>query len=140
MKKMKPKVQKLWCGALKGKRYKQGRNALRIKNKAGKSRYCCLGVLCDLYRRATGRGKWVLVTSKKYWAFKVGKHIEDSVLPTEVANWAGLLDLNPNVGIDSCLHGCTSTSLSNLNDGDTWALGNKRYSFAEIADRIESSL
>lgn len=40
---MNKKIKKLWLKALRSGEYKQGKLALRIKNK-----YCCLGVLCDI--------------------------------------------------------------------------------------------
>ena len=48
-KKMKPSIKKRWLEALRGGKYKQGRNYLRAKDKNGELHYCCLGVLTDLY-------------------------------------------------------------------------------------------
>lgn len=45
---------KKFVDALRSGDFKQGRRALR----SGDS-FCCLGVACELYRRATNKGKWV---------------------------------------------------------------------------------
>jgi hypothetical protein len=42
--KMNPEVKARWVAALRSGEYKQGKGALRLNNK-----FCCLGVLCDLY-------------------------------------------------------------------------------------------
>ncbi len=43
---MKAKIAKKWAKALKSGEYQQGRDQLRYENK-----FCCLGVLCDLYAK-----------------------------------------------------------------------------------------
>lgn len=47
-----------WCQALESGEYKQGRHRLRTIENVGYS-YCCLGVACELYQKATGKGAWV---------------------------------------------------------------------------------
>lgn len=46
---MKRRIKRDWIRALKSGEYKQGKERLR---RAG--RYCCLGVLCDLYAKERG--------------------------------------------------------------------------------------
>lgn len=46
-------IKKLWIAALLSGEYTQGRKVLR----GADDTYCCLGVLCDLHRKAVG-GKW----------------------------------------------------------------------------------
>jgi hypothetical protein len=48
---MKKKIAEKWAKALRSGRYKQGRHALKYKTKAGVTRHCCLGVLCELYQK-----------------------------------------------------------------------------------------
>lgn len=48
---MKKTVAEKWVKALRSKKYKQAKSVLKIKNKAGVVRHCCLGVLCELYQQ-----------------------------------------------------------------------------------------
>lgn len=77
---MKPEIKAKWVAALRSGEYKQGREALRIGD-----RFCCLGVLCDLHAKDTGE-QW-----KKYYEdeFSYGEDGQTSMLPVEVAKWAG---------------------------------------------------
>jgi hypothetical protein len=79
----------LWAKALESGKYKQAKNNLR--NSQG---FCCLGVACDLYATATGRGQW----NKPNWIFEAGSgESRNAVLPTVVADWFGLMDTNPDL-------------------------------------------
>ncbi len=42
---MNEKVKKKWLKGLRSDKYKQGKNALKTKNRLGNEKYCCLGVL-----------------------------------------------------------------------------------------------
>lgn len=44
LKQLKPEIKKAWLEALRSGKYVQGHQALRTAD----SRYCCLGVLCDV--------------------------------------------------------------------------------------------
>ena len=44
-----------WVEALRSGDYKQGTNRLRIGDE-----YCCLGVLCDVYRKITPGTNWIV--------------------------------------------------------------------------------
>lgn len=111
---MKKDIKDLWLKALKSCKYKQGKRALRIKNK-----YCCLGVLCDIYKKENHiRWKKLRDADGYYFLFDDG-----AVLPPQVINWAGLKNCNPKI---------LNKSLSEYNDdGKT---------FKEIADLIEKYL
>lgn len=76
---MKQEVKELWVKALRGGEYTQGRMQLRKD-----STYCCLGVLCDLYRKETGQGQWA------EGGFNLGEERSYSYLPGEVVNWSGM--------------------------------------------------
>ena len=54
---MNPTIKAQWLEALRSGEYKQGREYLRQSNK-DTVLYCCLGVLCDLHRKATGTYQW----------------------------------------------------------------------------------
>ncbi len=83
---MKAAVKKKWVAALKSGEYKQTRKELR--NKDG---FCCLGVLCDLYKEETKDGEWSEAEAGQFFVFKVrnGGQCSATVLPGAVAVWAG---------------------------------------------------
>lgn len=107
---MNKRIKKLWIKALRSGEFKQTTNALR--DGAGRStRYCCLGVLCELHRRHSEEsGSWK----------RDGYLGNTALLPDEVQAWAKLDDGNPDVPGDN---------LAGLNDGGK--------DFCYIADAIE---
>lgn len=126
---MKKKVKKLWVEALRSGKYKQCKNSLRRGEK-----FCCLGVLCDLY----GKEKKVNVWNRLKPGdtdFQNGEfqHISRRLaalgsiahLPASVMKWAGLSEGDPDVGFGASLASCN----------DNW-----EKSFVEIADYIEKDL
>jgi hypothetical protein len=102
---MKPSVKKKWLEALRSGKYKQARGTLR-KLAGRDAAFCCLGVLCELHRKAVGTGSWS--EDDGHWRY-LG---EISRLPREVAKWAGLESYNPEVSF-----GGVNCRLSTLNDG-----------------------
>lgn len=114
---MRKSVKKKWVEALRSKKYKQGKNQLKRGDK-----FCCLGVLCDLYRKTRKRGKWKMYLGS--YVFYAEKDHHDSVLPKGVFKWAGLPDNNPLVP-----WGKARRSLAALNDDEV--------SFDKIAAVIE---
>ena len=133
---MKPEIKKLWIDALRSGEYKQGRHSLikydmnTIPNeetapdstpneeqlKAAK--YCCLGVLCDVYRKELGKNLW--------YRFRFNDGF--GVLPKCVIEWAELEIENPHVKINDKIR-----TLAELND-------RLKLNFEEIADVIEKQL
>lgn len=59
---LKPEVKELWTAALDSGEFKQGTGRLRSDILEVAS-YCCYGVLCEVYRRTTGEGKWIKTSS-----------------------------------------------------------------------------
>lgn len=112
---MNKRIKKLWIKALRGGKYKQARGFLRRNGDA--ERFCCLGVLCDLYRKEEG-GAW------SDHVFEANGLYSSSVLPEPVHVWADLDDENPLLGRTAYATG--------LNDQG------KNFNF--IADRIEKYL
>ena len=102
----------------------QGTGALRRNDNT----WCCLGVACETYRRATGEGEWNLWNSSEisYEFILDGKH-EDSVMPWEVARWLGLESQNPYIN--------EYNTAAEYNDG-TALFGGKevKWNFEEIAE------
>jgi hypothetical protein len=77
----------LWAQALESGKYKQGKYWLREADK-----YCCLGVACDVFRKATRLGLWY------EGDFIVGEEEERVVLPKAVMDWFGLRSNDPLLG------------------------------------------
>jgi len=121
--KMKLKIRRKWTAALRSRKYRKGKGGLRVDNA-----FCCLGVLCELYRKDTGKGEWIEALGGKSFLFETG------ILPTAVSTWAGLKGMDR----EDPLLKSKGINLSTLNDGET---NNSRgLSFAKIADLIDENL
>src|SRR5271166_2256567 len=104
---MDEKVKKKWLRALRSGKYKQGQLALRVG-----SRYCCLGVLCDI-----SGAKWRnFGFIPGYSAGELQGQTEDEALSGEFRRSVGLTKRQVS-------------HLMDMNDG-------RGKSFEEIADYI----
>lgn len=115
---MNVEIKREWTSALRSDEYPQGKGGLRSK-----TGYCCLGVLCDLHRKAHPEYDWKPVPQTYNPTGRFHYSGASGLLPEVVRKWAGLELDDPLVGADT---------LSVLNDGDS--------TFAEIADLIEAHL
>ena len=106
---MNQQVKQKWLSALRSGDYKQTQDHLRIND-----RFCCLGVLCDLYGKEHNV-EWNLVKDGTYSFQDNG-----AILPFPVVEWAGVGSRVPEI---------CDTSLVELNDDGS--------TFNEIADLIE---
>jgi hypothetical protein len=105
-------ITQRWIDALRSGAYEQGKGALRLKNK-----YCCLGVLCDLYSKENNE-EWKMVDEKtEQYAFQECL----SYLPKKVQKWAGM---------NTC-----SGEINHKMDSLTYA-NDKGFTFEEIAEFI----
>lgn len=133
---MDSKVKAKWLAALRSGKYKQVKSNLKKNGK-----FCCLGVLCDLYQKETGNGKWIRQTSRdkrlKVSSFKIGNEVKSDFLPDAVQKWAKLDRENPIVNKEG-LYG----SLSDFNDAiyDPKLKKDIQCDFKQIADIIEEQL
>jgi len=119
-----PAVKEKWVNALAT--YPQTR--MRLRSDTG---FCCLGVLCDLYAKETGKGEWKQ-WSGGGWDFRIGNQGSSTSLPWQVAEWAGLDSSNPLVA---------GLRLSDHNDGyDYIGPEHAPKSFEEIAHLIQEGL
>jgi len=84
-------IKEEWIKALESGEYKQGTGCLR-RTVLEDDKFCCLGVLCDLYQKKTGKGRW---ENSGFGIMFFQK--ERGQLPLEVAEWAGLDSTNPIV-------------------------------------------
>ena len=112
---MRSDLKERWTKALRSGEYEQGKGRLRKRDK-----FCCLGVLCDLYVRETPRAKWVDDTLDESYC----------LLPQSVIEWSEIEDCS--IGSPYIKGGERQGTLAGLNDnGD---------SFERIADLIEEHL
>lgn len=114
---MNDNAQKL-ATALRSDEFKQTRGALRDE-----SGYCCLGVACELYRRAVG-GEW----TNNGFVVPDARHSEHFNLPDAVRYWLGFKDHAGGYGTED---EDEDDALANDNDAGK--------SFATIADIIEAA-
>jgi hypothetical protein len=84
---LKTEVKKLWVDALRSGEYKQGQSRLRDGDT-----FCCLGVLCDLYRKDQGK-RWY-----KHPILGLTMNGEEAYLPLAVREWAGIEVQSPEAG------------------------------------------
>lgn len=118
---MNPDVKKKWLAALRSGEYKKAKRRLRYGD-----HYCCLGILCDLYRQETPGVTWDKISENRF-VFHGVKEKEAIYLPKEVQTWAGLTSRNPKVRDEQ--------SLAMYNDREY-----QEYSFVMIANIIEDKL
>lgn len=115
---MNPEIKQKWIDALTSGEYEQGAGVLREGNK-----YCCLGVLCDLYIKETNPEKdWepvpIPVQGDPCYSFLGATALP----PLEVIHWAGLEQQDVSFG---------GYYLITLNDNPT--------SFKDIAKHIATT-
>lgn len=113
-----------WIAALESGEFKQGKSRLRNDDDT----YCCLGVACEVYRRAhPDTSRWARFEreytnshKEEAWFFQVDvehrvtkelQQQKEGVPPRPVADWFGLKSLNPDLNIDG-----NGTSLAGQND------------------------
>ena len=124
---MDEQVKAKWVAALRSGEYKQAQRVLKTD-----TGYCCLGVLCELYRQEHPEASWQKseVSDGRYkFHTGSGRHETDwpesTILTWGVAAWAGLNETSPSTR--------GGVSLTHLND-------RAQKSFREIADVIEKGL
>ena len=125
---MKEEIKKRWVEALRSGYYKKGEGNLYNSDTGA---HCALGVLCEL---AVEEGVVDRMDFENGGPSVYGTHdgsTNDSILPREVVEWAGLESPSPLVSFrDSVYDDTTVYSVSELND-----LG---ASFDAIADKLEA--
>lgn len=120
---MKPEIKQKWLNALRGGEYSQGRYQLHDED----DRFCCLGVLCDLYLKEHNK-EWIKGEEQFAYLIPSGDNAFGEVLTQEVVEWSGLELHNPELIVNN-----KGVVISDLNDTEN-------YSFDQIADLIEAQL
>jgi len=109
---------KAWVAALRSGEFTQGRGSL--KSPEG---YCCLGVACELFRRAhPEEAGWVHYI--RYDQFLLNESGNTHALPLRVMHWLGLRD---NYGVFQ----------SDIGEPSLAAMNDTNHTFEEIANMIE---
>jgi hypothetical protein len=97
---MKKDIAKKWVKALRSGKYKQGEGFLKEYNKKNQARYCCLGVLCELYNESMKKNhkKSLKITTREHTDYGtegngyVVFNNQGQSLPSAVKKWAGIKD------------------------------------------------
>lgn len=116
---MKRAIKKQWVEALRSGKYKQGEGAL-----CQDAKFCCLGVLVDLYIKEKGL-KWKK-TKESSGMVRRSLDGEELLLPDEIQAWAGLK--NSYGSLKKPIEDCAA--LIELND-------RAHFKFGQIADVIQ---
>ena len=132
---MKKEVKELWVEALRSGKYVQGESMLNDGE-----RYCCLGVLCEVYKEQTGIGEWK--KSENLSGISCLRFVGDyssewAELPIEVLEWAefSVKDSNPTLRfIDDSDEDNSYTEEENLASLNDYG----GYNFNDIAYLIEN--
>lgn len=135
---MKKAIAEKWVKALRSKKYKQAKSILKIKNKAGVVRHCCLGVLCELYQKDQRAKNKKLISVSPECAYQYDHDFpktstifdfdgDATHLPDKVKNWAGMRsncgDLNGEM-VEVRGHGCYDLVTVNDNGGNFRTIAN----------------
>lgn len=114
-------IKKKWVKALRSGNYEQGKELLRTLD----NKYCCLGVLCDLYTQEdVGKSNNWKETAN---GFTINQ--ESQVLPDPVREWSEIWHEDPI--LDTKTKG--KSVITYLND-------EVNYSFKQLANLIEEQL
>lgn len=120
---MNPEIKDKWVKALKSGEYKQGLGVLKFED-----RFCCLGVLCDLYIKEHKEAKF-----NKRGVFINNKvALTNTHLPSSVMKWADIEDENVTLNNEYRIKDVKSDTLIQIND--------RGASFEEIANIIKIEL
>jgi hypothetical protein len=88
-------IKQRWIDALRSGQYQQGNDCLRD----AQDRFCCLGVLCDLYVKENAKpgseDDWEQGSEGDDYDYCL--HDSAGALPKAVQQWAGLKSHNPAV-------------------------------------------
>ena len=153
--KMKEKIKTLWTEALRSGEYAQGREQLKTDapaNTGHKDKFCCLGVLTDLYCKDKGVS-WEEATELARNPDEWNKTEAISYMPECVASWAGFLESElsdqGDDGIDVRLLTLehedrskyySSCNASTINDSYMRNPAASHGNFDDIADLVEGNL
>lgn len=124
-------IKAQWIENLTNGRYEQARGSLVKVEEDGSKRFCCLGVLCDMAVQAGVVPEPVIGADGYHYGY--GAQADFSVLPNEVAEWAGI----NNYGYVGNVRYGTGGSRDVTGDIQLSAHNDSGVPFKEIAKTIE---
>ena len=135
--KMKAEIKSLWVNALLSGEYHQGVDRLRSVSETGRTKFCCLGVLCNLHAQA----HLEIANRELSPDYYLGSQY---YLPKAVVRWAGLelvvakrpLKASGNLSIKSM----TKIERDQITLGNLSAFNDDGTSFKQIAKIIQTHL
>jgi hypothetical protein len=157
---MNPEIKAQWIAALRSGDYQQGRATLaKAYAEEGKivTKYCCLGVLCDVLTRNNFPGLRLTDDPRPRigiplkWSYGVNDWKESSVLPKDLNFALGLNESNPRIPFNQEIWDDPRLDYVKSSDVpvksyyvpssiDLASLNDHGFSFTEIADLIETYL
>ena len=132
-----------WVDALRSGKYKQGRNSLHIIE-SGDSRFCCLGVACDLFSKTHPEvSRWEPVSNGLnncgVHRFVVNTERSNALLPPQVCEWLGLTQIVKGDTLQYTIDNANVTYLQDPLTKNLVLLNDEGLcTFDEIADVIEA--
>ena len=134
---MKADVKKLWVDALRSGDYEQGKYQLAKTGDDGVTRYCCLGVLCDLAVKAGVIDAPEIVDGSHSYAdpfpFDSG-YRNGTDLPARVLEWAGIDNPNPMIAT------LADSAITDYKVRASYANDSFQWTFERIAAEIEKNI
>jgi hypothetical protein len=141
---MKKEVAKKWIQALRSGKYKQGKGFLKHYNNKNEPRYCCLGVLCELYNNTMKKNHKKTLEVKTcddddslkhgYVRFSGKDGSSATTLPASVKNWSGINSVTGTFkyNTNNRWEDINTECLSDMNDDG--------ITFKAIANAIEKNM
>lgn len=142
---MNQEIKTKWLEALASGKYSKGKRTLKYTFSEGQTKYCCLGVLCELHSEITGEGKWEN-DGENVRRYIVGERRDSKVLPWNVVKWADLKDRAGTITLDKgdqnklvarnlvSILGCGDPFITEINDNS------ERDDFEDVIPLIEKYL
>ncbi len=124
---MNQQIKQLWMTALQSGKYEKGTRYLRNTL----DEFCCLGILCDIFKEETGKGEWH--KNGTLYEFKIGSESVYTMLPFSVSDWAGIKDTSGELKTP-----LVSKLSVQAEDEALWELNDTGYTFNEIANVIRA--
>ena len=145
---MKKNIAKRWVKALRSGKYKQGQCLLK-QVEEGQVKYCCLGVLCELYNQDMKRNgkkpmreKFIRGDKSFDEMDRYSFGLSDHLLPQKIRRWAGMRFVDGQLyKPNSKPHECgTIVKINSVEYDNLSGMNDDGLSFKRIATVIERNV